>query len=345
MDYKGYKITDDVLLVSRENHSNQSDEIKQAYVVDPKNKSQKESAIRWAEWPEWIYDSDKKEYTGKIEHKPIETLTENRGFKLSICDCAGGSSQGGKLSFWNCILEKDDKQYKIGINSEMLLNVLKEGTFIKGVCKEPVCFASKSGRCGVVIENGPSYIEARGDMELKETISKSLTTKYGFGANICTATIDDIYLGKYYRFWRFEDSRDSWERMRNEEPKYPERFKFIKLKKPEPIYLFAWRGERKNVSEYLDAWLSTNTSLPRRMIGDNPIFLDINQDEFSGLMYEKFSTLDYASNMYRVEESSDFKKLVYTASNYLFGVSMEYRDLDEEIERIIKAFKIKVVEE
>ena len=81
------------------------------------------------------------------------------------------------------------------------------------------------------------------------------------------------------------------------------------------------------------------------MIGDNPTFLDINQDEFSGLMYEKFSTLAYASNMYKVEEASDFKKLVYTASNYLFGISIEYRDLDEEIERLIRAFKIKRVEE
>lgn len=116
----------------------------QAYLVDPENKKQLASARHWATYTEYgDYDYGTREYAWKIEHEPIEFEFDNTGFNFELLDCAGGSSQGGKLSFWNCIVSKDDKRFKIGINSDMLLEILKEGSFEKGKCTTTICFASK----------------------------------------------------------------------------------------------------------------------------------------------------------------------------------------------------------
>ena len=67
------------------------------------------------------------------------------------------SSQGGKLSFWNCRLTKDDKTFIIGIATNLLLNVLKNNTFIDGKCQSPLMFARCKGGVGILSENMESY--------------------------------------------------------------------------------------------------------------------------------------------------------------------------------------------
>lgn len=153
MDYKGYKLLDKVILVCRDLPSHNGGGLNcgakeyQAYLVDPSNKSQLKSARDWAKWTE--YGPSCKNENGRwtheweINHKPAEFTFDNDGFTLELLDCAGGSSQGGKLSFWNCLVKKDDKIFKIGINSEMLLNLLKDADFNKGVCQSPLIFITQ----------------------------------------------------------------------------------------------------------------------------------------------------------------------------------------------------------
>ena len=83
MDYKGYKLLDKIVLVCRdtaeheESHGwHDSTSYYQAYLVDPANNKQLESARHWAKWVE--YGPSYKGEDGKwnreyeIEHTPVE---------------------------------------------------------------------------------------------------------------------------------------------------------------------------------------------------------------------------------------------------------------------------------
>ena len=72
MDYQGYKLLDKIMLVCRDkatyenSHGVNGIDYYQAYLVDPSNKKQLESARHWAKWTE--YGSYlKNEDTGKGE--------------------------------------------------------------------------------------------------------------------------------------------------------------------------------------------------------------------------------------------------------------------------------------
>ena len=136
MDYQGYKLIDTIMLVCRDKATHEesinlhaSKDVYQAYLVDPSNKKQLESARSWAKWTEYgpRYRNDAGDWTRdyEIKHEPVEFEFNNNCFTLELLDCAGGSSQGGKLSFWNCLVTRDDRVFKIGIDSDMLLDLLK----------------------------------------------------------------------------------------------------------------------------------------------------------------------------------------------------------------------------
>ena len=107
MDYQGYKLIDEIMLVCRDKKESDESwggrgtttENYQAYLVDPANKKQLEAARHWAKYTE--YGPGKYNEEGKyvreweIEHEPVEFTFENKDFTLELKDCAGGSSQGG----------------------------------------------------------------------------------------------------------------------------------------------------------------------------------------------------------------------------------------------------------
>jgi hypothetical protein len=182
MDYKGYKLLDTVVLVCRDVAEREEStsvftrhKYYQAYLVDPSNKNQLESARHWAKWTEYG-PSLKNETTGKwereyeIDHEPVEFEFENKDFTLELLDCAGGSSQGGKLSFWNCLAHKENNSFKIGINSELLLDLLKNATFVKGVCQEPLIFVTKNGKVGMTTVGSEMHKNCVEDMNLKKRL-------------------------------------------------------------------------------------------------------------------------------------------------------------------------------
>ena len=185
--YTGWTLYDKVKLVIRTKCC-YGYEYPQAYLVDTKNNKQLKSAINWA-----------KGY-GDIEPKIIET--DNCGFKLTIIDSAGSSSQGGKLSFWNCLIEKDSEDIKciIGIDSTLLLKLIKSTSFFNGECAEELFFARCQGGVGMLSYKMKEYSDALKDMIAKKTITTKKTSKWKIGCNYKTLTIDSMYLGKISRF-------------------------------------------------------------------------------------------------------------------------------------------------
>ena len=126
VEYKGWSLYDKVIIVERKGYTEK--DISQGYVVDPKNKKSLKSARGWA--TTYKYDEDHnpvRDADGRmVEVEPEEFLLDNEGFKVKLSESANGSSQGGKLSFWNCIISKGDKQWLIGINAELLLHLLMQ---------------------------------------------------------------------------------------------------------------------------------------------------------------------------------------------------------------------------
>ena len=145
------KIYDDIVLFGRKTFEWDSENREYTeniekidfYVSDANNKNTLKTGENWATTTRWVNNKS-------ITIEPLVIHTKNNGFKLSLDSSAGGSSQGGKLAFWMCKIEKDDICGRIGINQEELNQLFKESTFINGVCQQEVCFYRIGGQVGAV---------------------------------------------------------------------------------------------------------------------------------------------------------------------------------------------------
>lgn len=163
---------------------NDEQEINKAYIVFGDNTKSLENARMWA---------------GKdaIE-KTIPGTTE---FTFEILECAGRSSQGGKLSFWNCRIKNTDENIdvSIGINSEILCWILQESTFVKGVCQGNVILSKYDGQLGVVCKGTESYNEAIQSQRNKNNLKIGKTTKWEKGFVYRTQNTSDVWIGDAYK--------------------------------------------------------------------------------------------------------------------------------------------------
>lgn len=176
MSYVSWRLFDEVIIVVNS--------FGQGYVVDPANKKQLDTAMRWAE---------------KHSTKAPEVIrTANKDFELSLYDCAEHSSCGGKLSFWNCKIEKDGKSYIIGINTDSLLSLMKHSTFVNGKCQNKLFFAKQAGNTCLIHTGMQEYDEAVKSIKLKKDLSTKKTKNWQVGKNYVTATCNDLYLGEIY---------------------------------------------------------------------------------------------------------------------------------------------------
>ena len=191
-EYKGWKVPEKIIIVSKVHKIWDSslgrystDESYQGYVVDPGNKSQLETALNWAEWSERYgeYNKETHRYENEIEHVGGIHEFVNEGFTLTLLESADGSSQGGKLSFWNCKISKDGKDFIIGIASDYLLEILLHNDFKKGVCQSTLSFARCKGGVGMMNKSMPSYQQFLKDEELRASMKKCKTKKREPGMN------------------------------------------------------------------------------------------------------------------------------------------------------------------
>ena len=176
------------------------------YVADANDKKQNETGKNWATVKKYIYKDgvairDEKGNCIFEVVPPIVYTTENKDFRLAIDMSARNSSQGGKLSFWMCKFTKTLEdgtviEGNIGINQEELKDLLKESTFVKGVCQESVAFYRISGNVGICTMTGEKYQQALKDKTEDEALKKAKkTTKWELGRVYKTKTMSSIWIG------------------------------------------------------------------------------------------------------------------------------------------------------
>lgn len=196
MEYEGWKKLDKVSIIYS---TDSTVEIKgkkypKAYIAETKNKKTIESGIKWAESYEWS-----KDYKTKTHREPAIVETDNKDFSFQIISAAGNSwSQGGKLSFWMCLMEKDGVEpFAVGINADLLCDLILETTMYNGVTKEKVFFARKKTQLGVLHENMPSYQALLKDEETKKNFKVGKTAKWKPGYAYDSLTQSDVMFGQF----------------------------------------------------------------------------------------------------------------------------------------------------
>ncbi|MBO5389449.1 MAG: hypothetical protein J6A59_15205 [Lachnospiraceae bacterium] len=199
-EYNGWNILDNItLVIKQEKHPRYG--YPQGYVVDPRNKKQLDTAKNWGTDTKYIKADDLKNKYDTVVLEPNIVTIENKGFTIELLDSANSSSQGGKLSFWNCLIKhlETGLECVIGIDSNLLLTFLLQNTLVNGKCNSEVILARKSGSVGVLTKNMVEYREALNDAQIKKAISKKKTSKWQIGKSYVTLTIDEIYLGELYK--------------------------------------------------------------------------------------------------------------------------------------------------
>lgn len=218
-----------------------------AYVGDADDKNQLDTGLGWA---------------GRDEEPEVRYF-DNDGFTLEISSCPGNSSQGSKLSFWMCkITTKDNYSFYTSINSRLLELLLKECTFINGVCQDKVVFVRNKSQLGVVKLNGIQYQQAVAD-EYMRTRPKEKRDDYKPGDIVETLRERYVYIGSKYQYF-YMDYNGWW----NEDIVVNIYF----YKKPKETHFFLYWSNFLNkynfyVSEYQRAepkpkhWVTGNTDV------------------------------------------------------------------------------------
>ncbi len=351
-----YKLIDNIMLVCRDKDYYEDSDVLQAYLVDPSNKKQLESARNWATWTE--YGPSVKTESGRWarewekKHEPVEFTFDNKGFRLELLDCADGSSQGGKLSFWNCIVRRDDKQFKIGINSDMLLELLKNATFINGACQNELLFVTDNGRVGMCAEGSQVHKDAIKDMELKALVKNNSVSKFEFGDILKTTMLKEVYLGTMTRYYTFNPGRNPY-RSTNY---YDFRdCALIKLAKPIKCHVFDSISTQTKISNFTDyygasryAYPDFKKSCPKRAI-DGKLELDITQEEFYKRVIDKIYDFDAYLNYYKANYNSrsinEDTALYYFLGSSVFGYGTEPFEIPETIMEKLKAAGMQYIDE
>lgn len=284
MDFKGWQLMDKVLFLVREDQS--------AYVVNPENKSQFENAKRWT--------GDKNE----------NIIFDNEGFKFSLYKAAGNSSQGGKLSFWNCLIEKNNKKFVIGINANMVLDLLLNSHVINGKVQEDVIFANRSGQIGLIHKGMQQYKDALDDVEKRKQVSKK-TSKHVLGRNYYTLTENNIYMGDIYKWFERVVGEYNWD------------FKFRILDTPVKKKIFVpydMLSSYSSISDFLQSVLKNGSAisewnrnifyylkdkLPARTEGDFQFQCNWDENSFNNYR-EKISEIRDTRKTY-IKKALEFK--------------------------------------
>ena len=289
MDYKGIKIYNKIIIVEKTEvieggYKWEDRTVNQGYVVDPENKKMLDTALRWAKWTKYdksilggkyywhkeVTDDMRKAYDAS--EKKIDGVVyeyDNGSFTISLSESANGSSQGGKLSFWNCVITAPDgNSFLVGINSELLLHLLMSTTFINGTCQEKVWLGRVGGnQVGVFTEAMEDFKQAKLDEEQRNAVKKA-SSKYIPGDIVVTLKEKQLYLGSVYRYYSFEQGY-----------RYSDKY-FVIYDKPKLVHIF--RGFYKDWNsneEKLNNYCTETFTKPKRII-DNHINLDTTAFEY-----------------------------------------------------------------
>lgn len=332
--YTGWKLFDKVTIVTKKMYSynyNTGDTTDtgdvQGYLVDTTNKKQLETARSWGTTYNYIYEEvdGKRKCVDKEIIEPDEFTYDNKDFTLELAESANGSSQGGKLSFWNCwITSPDGKRFLIGIAADLLLDVLKSNTVIKGVVQEKLLFARHNGGVGMLSKNMDSYKNAINDEEIKKNVSKGKTSKHHVGHVYETVTEKNVYFGKFYRWYE-----PIWESTSGYASIYKYLKGFKKLDKPVEQIFFPNYDEKKiKMSEYNTYIYYSRDKAPARKESDKVVEVDITMEEVcKKLEYEEFwkDYYKWLDGKYGYGKPSNYKSIGISANDKEYTMPEELR--------------------
>lgn len=254
---------------------------RQGYLVDPKSKSQLESALNWAKFAHYEYDKELGRSKLVTTHEGVVNEFTNEDFEIELLDSAEGSSQGGKLSFWNCKITKDGKTWEIGINADLLLKALVSCTWVNGKCTEPVMFARCKGGVGVLTKSSEEYKQAQADMEKRANINKGKTTKWEYLKCYETLKESSVYFGKVYQWYEpiKEKTYNGWTTITG----------FKQLEKPVEHHLMFLVDSKTKASEYLnDSYYGTiSKTCPSRKFSGQTIENDITAADIEKYLWKE----------------------------------------------------------
>lgn len=339
-DYKGWKIPNKLHIFSRKTikeHYGYS--IPQAMIAS----SDKEAAINTAQkWASCKY----RDWT---EDDYIRYDIDNEGIEFELLDSAGGSSQGGKLSFWNCIISKGDMKVIVGISADILIELLKNTDFKQGKCQSKIILARYKNQWGAITKDMKEYKEAVKDMQINNILNSSKkTSKWEQGYEYYSKTQKDTYLYDLYKWNELEKGYwyDRYSTACLTEYKVP---------KTEKVTLEDWcYKDCSKLSEYIDKhkkddsdWYvkklflpssyNIKPKLPSRIKGNKVLDVDISLEEINNMIkeYRKKSIEQYLSH----GDDNPHKYADLVDIIYAFSYSVDKNDKPIIPEEIFKEIK------
>lgn len=278
--YEGWRVPEEIIIVAKDygrwvNGHRTTGEL-QGYIVDPANKTMLQTALGWARWTEYVgeFNTSTGRYDEEIQHEGVQYKFKNEGFRLELLECANGSSQGGKLSFWNCKVSKDNREFIVGIASEYLLEILLHNDFKSGACQSTLSFARCKGGVGMMNKSMPAYQQFLKDEEHRATISKGKTKKRIPGHLYSTLTGGDVHFTTFYRWYTpvYEDT-PYWRTPRK-------LMGFKKLETPVVTHWSPWyREDFTKKSDYLRTGIYFSDSTPARTDSGLVAEIDISDED------------------------------------------------------------------
>ena len=259
MAYNGWKMMGKVDVAIKTSPSDiYYNRIYTGYVVEHGDKKALETAKSWAFDRE--YDREKGEYTTSYE--PDVHTFDNSGFTVRILEPAGGSSQGGRLSFMACEIEKDGIKFVIGVNDALLVDLIRHSTIINGEIQERVMFVRKGGQPGFIHEKMEAYQEAQADMKKKRDLkSAKKTKKWEIGGVYSTLNYTSVCTGEVWdTLEEVVTHADGWPSYSRPSSKY--------VKRDTPVKTYSWITifRRKDLPETFTELLTDELSLDRNLI-------------------------------------------------------------------------------
>lgn len=219
------------------------------YLFEVGDKNGQERAEEWARRYDNKWDKDKE----TITYEPNVYIFDNEGFTVTILDSAGGSSQGGRLSFWKCRVEKDGVQFVVGVNDGILADLIRHSDIKDGTVQQKVMFARQGGQPGFIHKDMEAYEEAVADMKKKaEMKTAKKTSKWEIGGVYSTLTQKSICIGELWDHYEEKEVKD-------DRSYYRKRITLVK--REEPIKVLAWMS----YSEQYDGELSLTPFLKRHV--------------------------------------------------------------------------------
>lgn len=303
MEYSGINLPENVIIVENK--------YGQGYVVS--EGSSLDNARNWAERSDW---------------EPKEYKYKNGTFTLKVTNAAGHSSQGGKLSFWNCqIRTEDEKEFLIGISSDCLAELITNNTLINGKCQNKIYFAKyKGNQTYAITENMPSYKVALKDKQLRET---KKTSKYEVGSVVSGLTVNRMYAGVVYEY--IKTYRTTWQY------KYANRVDMLVVINKNPIKYY-WMPNA-NWYDYRICTDELFKSLMKGIVSDrkNPPDIESVIKESKEKEIEKFKELEYCTGIYRC-----LGELAYSTNpNKIVSI----KEVEKELEIFKCRYNIQIVKE